>query len=327
MAQESSQTCMTCKEVNPPEYEFCGKCSAPLLRPQVQPIAQSSPQQEKYRPKTVVCPQCGNTNTYDARECLKCGLDLALIREAMTKATSVSKANVQTVESTPIEPARPLPQLPPRQTSEQIGTFVDSWRFLIRGMGGRSSEIAARFFKRLNERGITGLKLSIGKLIIQLDGGGTDSRDYCFAERDLGSSALATMAVRIAPVGTDLFVEWRQYALPSKEVDAGGMLFGIAALGVAGFSVLVGFLDLLSGHPSALFCMGVGGIAGLVGIVLVGNASTNRRGSLVGFQSQDSTAFQLTVRAALEEAIDLAGISKSLIQQMSSEPGKERRVI
>ena len=52
-----------------------------------------------------------------------------------------------------------------------------------------------------------------------------------------------------------------------------------------------------------------------------------RADSLLGFQSQDSIALQLAVRAALEEAIDLAGISKSLIQQMSTEPGKERRVI
>jgi len=33
------------------------------------------------------------------------------------------------------------------------------------------------------------------------------------------------------------------------------------------------------------------------------------------------------VLAALEEAIDLAGISKSLIQELPKEEGKERRVI
>jgi len=51
-----------------------------------------------------------------------------------------------------------------------------------------------------------------------------------------------------------------------------------------------------------------------------------RTQSLKGFQSRDSTAFQLAVRAAFEEAIDLAGISKALIQGLPKEEGEERRV-
>jgi hypothetical protein len=53
----------------------------------------------------------------------------------------------------------------------------------------------------------------------------------------------------------------------------------------------------------------------------------SRASSLKGFQSQDSIAFQLAVRAALDEAIDLAGISKALIQELPKEERKERRVI
>ncbi len=328
MAQQSSQakTCMTCKEVNPPEFKFCGKCGAPLHRPQVPPTPQSNSQQEKHNPKTLVCPQCGNTNAYEAENCLKCGLELAPIRAVLSKS-GASKPETPPTSVKPKEPAPALPELPARPTEEKVGNFVDSWRFLIRGMGDRSTEVAAHFFRQLEGRGIEGLKLSTGKLVIQLDGGKTDSRDYYFAERDLGQSALATMAIRIASVGTDLFVEWRHHTLPSKEVDVGGMLFGIVALGVAGLGILAGFADSSSGRGSPWFCMAIGGIALLIGLVSVNSASSHRRSSLVGFQVQDSTAFQLAVRAALEEAIDLAGISKALVQELPIERGKERRVI
>ena len=98
-----------------------------------------------------------------------------------------------------------MPELPQRPEKEETGHYVDSWRFLVRGMGDRAEEIAARFFKQLVERGIEGLSLSLGRIIIQLEGWKQDSRDYYFAERDLGQEALAIMAVRIAPIGTDLF--------------------------------------------------------------------------------------------------------------------------
>ena len=57
------------------------------------------------------------------------------------------------------------------------------------------------------------------------------------------------------------------------------------------------------------------------------HSSNPRKLALEGFQFQDSQTFQLSVRATLEEAIDLAGISKTLIQSVSKEDGKDRRLI
>lgn len=283
MAQQSSQTktCMTCKEVNPPSYKFCGKCGASLLDPQVQPIA-------------------------------------------------------QTARSTAKEPVPPLPQLATKPTKENLGDYVDSSQFLIRGMGNRSQEIVARFFGQLTKRGIAGLALGVGKIAIRLDSGKTDSRPYFFAERHLGSSAWATIAVRIAPVGTDLFVEWQHYTTPPLGGAFDSGLFWALAILTAVLAVIAGIvvsfpIYLIAGSSVGnsagvlvIFLVGVIGLAISAILAAMGKA---RKPSLEGFQSQDSTAFQLAVRAALEEAIDLAGISKALIQELPTEKGKERRVI
>ncbi|HID62879.1 MAG TPA: hypothetical protein EYP49_09110 [Anaerolineae bacterium] len=254
------------------------------------------------QPKTIVCPSCGNINPYTVDVCPKCGLDLGPVRELLAKTGAPEAEEVTTAPIKPKEPAPPMPELPARPEAEKIGQYVDSWRFLIRGMGDRAEEIAARFFKQLAERGIEGLKLSVGKLIIE-----DESRDYYFAERDLGEGAVATMAVRIAQMGTDLFVEWRHYLsiTPSKLGCMGWFLFILAVYFTGGIALLLPIL-----WPSKFREWFYTEPAGLK-----------------GFQPQDNTAFQLAVRAALEEAIDLAGISKALIQELPKEKREERRVI
>jgi hypothetical protein len=164
-------------------------------------------------PSTLHCPSCGNINPYGADACLKCGLNLKPVRDLLS-GRAAKPAEQEVPQPKPKSPVPPLPSLHSRPSTQEIGNYVDSLSFLIRGMGDRADEIAARFFKRLNERSITGLRLSIGKLIIPVEMGRTDSRNYYFAERDLGKDALATMALRIASVGTDLFVEWSHYTTP-----------------------------------------------------------------------------------------------------------------
>lgn len=253
------------------------------------------------QPKTITCPSCGNVNPFVADECIKCGLALGPIRDAMASSGATRPPETVATPPQPEEPAPSLPQLQSRPTRQDIGQYVDSWRFLIRGMGDRAEEIAARFFKQLEQRSIEGLTLSIGKLIIDLEDGRQDSRDYYFAERNLGEDAKAIMAVRIAPTGTDLFLEWRHYNLPPLRERKFNWFIGC-------------FLALFYVVPALIYYAWV-------------KSGKDRASTLEGFQSQDSTAFQLAVRAALEEAIDLAGISKALIQELPKDEGKERRLI
>lgn len=115
--------------------------------------------------KTITCPRCSNVNPYAEDACIKCDLPLGPIRDTMAGAGTGTPATVETPAepaspATPKEPAPPLQELPERPTEETTWTFVDSWRFLTRGMGDRAEEIAARFFKQLADRGIDGLKLA-----------------------------------------------------------------------------------------------------------------------------------------------------------------------
>lgn len=264
---------------------------------------------EMQKPPTIVCPACGNVNPYLQDNCMKCGIPLGPIREALEK-TKDTQTNHTPEPPKPIEPPPPLPELPPSTVDAKDGKFRDSHAFLIRSMGSRATEIAARFFKQLNDRKIEGLSLSMGKIVLELEDEKKDTRDYYFASRDLGEGALAIMAVRIAPTGTDLYCEWRNYTLPSwipwkpMKFSWGWFCFlFLFPLVLGGLIYLYVYLSKKDDPPQP---------------------PTKRKNDLEGFQFQESQAFQLSVRAALEEAIDLAGISKSFIQNVSKDEKPER---
>lgn len=256
-------------------------------------------------PETLVCPYCGNVNQFSQESCIKCKRNLGPIKEVMgTDMSSMQQDLNQEVKA--IEPPPLMPELPTRPQEVKNCKFIDMKAFLIRGMGGRDNEIAARLFKQLNSRNIQGLQLSIGSINIQIDQNKQDTREYYFAERDLGEGALAIMAIQISPVGTDLFIEWRNYTLPSltpKQFSIGLFILGLCFYIIPGIYYLIWWNNHKNDPP------------------------TDRKSDLEGFQYQDNQAFQLSVRAALEEAIDLAGISKSFIQEVSKEGNKDQRVI
>lgn len=279
------------------------------------------------QPETITCPSCGNVNPYMADECERCGLALGSIREALAKprAPTAHKAPpagepraegeiaTSSLLMPSISPPLPAPAIPRTrtETTGDLGYLYAGSLTLIRGMADRIGEVRRLFFERSEARGISGASYSPGQLMVE-----GQTRDYQFAERDLGSSAKATIGVRIADIGTDLYAEWRHYVLPPKEFSfplfllVGGIVFMVAC----------GLIGLIGGGIGQLSeNAGVGTIclapllavlpAALVG-VWVGNQS--RGIALKGFQTQDSDTFQLAIRAALEEAIDMTGIAKEL---------------
>ena len=287
-------------------------------------------------PQTITCPVCANVNPWSQELCLRaeCHFDLRPIKHQIMGSAPAGNPPAPPTPPQPSEPAPPLPELPERGKDEPIAKLEASRRFLIPGLGDRADEIAARFFKRVGERGIDGVKLSVGKLVINLAEERTDSRDYYFVERDLGESALATMAVRTAPNGTDLFVEWRHYTTPSWRkvtfVRGDGCVFvgfltvvSVAAAG-GGLSFATSGSQLAGqGVPFVL----VGGLVLAGCIKLLTMKTWERYFGLVGFQGQESTAFQLSIRAALAEAIDDAGIDRSLLRGLDGRGGPNEPLI
>lgn len=252
-------------------------------------------------PDTIVCPFCGNVNPFAQDNCIKCKKPLGPIRDAMGY-------KLETGDNTRNSSPPPIPELSDRpvpidkKNSEAL-KFITKDAFLIRGMGSRLGDVTAYFYKKLVDRNITEFNFSKGVISLSTEGNVEDSRPFYFAERHLGEGALSIMAVRFALSGSDLYVEWRNYALPSirqkEKFNFGKLaLWYVAGVGIGAF--VYGF-NLLT--------------------------QKDRKENLEGFQSQDNQAFQLSVRAALEEAIDLAGISKSFIQKLSNGENKDQRVI
>jgi hypothetical protein len=184
----------------------------------------------------------------------------------------------------------------------------------------------------------------VGKLVIQLEGERTDSRDYYFVERDLGDGAVATMAVRIAPNGADLFVEWRHHTIPPWRSESQGSLLGEGGCMFFGIVVIASAFALLAGLVSIVIMIGAfatgeirtnsstdrDNLVSIFGWMIVLTVAGGfilyqsvkhlrtqrqvRSSSLEGFQGQESTAFQLSIRSALEQAIHDAGIADSLLR-------------
>ena len=227
-------------------------------------------------PNTIVCPYCGNVNSFLQDFCMKCRKPLEPIRSAMQSDSRCEKQNLHESQKT-IETPPSMPDLP-RGNIKKI-KYLDRNSFLIRGVGNRDIEIAARFFKRLKEKDLKNVFLSIGELSVEVSSD-HESRSYYFVRKDLDDRTCLLMAIRIATVGPDLYVEWRNY------------FYRKPSLYQWWWWIIVPFW---------------GG--------LVYSMVRNPDDQLKGFQIQENEIFQLSVRASLEEAIDLAGISKSLIQR------------
>lgn len=304
------------------------------------------------QPTTLHCPTCGNINPYTADVCLRCGLPLTPIREAMGKAGAAAQA-VPPVEK-PRPPAPPMPALAQwLKKGRDIGSQTATHQILIREAAKHAEEIASRFFARLQQKGIQGITLSKGNLAAH-----NASHGYYFVEKDLGEDAMATMAVRIDPSGSDLVVQWRHYNLPPRRtlVETLGMtaasfvyivpflpagLLGAGAAQVAAWVIAMtkgisvyelqnswGYYQSEASLISTIFGLVVGAVVFVLTVLVIykGIKKWSRASSLRGFQGQASADFQMSIRGALEEAIDEAQLKHQILGG-TDEKGEKARVI
>ena len=248
--------------------------------------------------KTITCPSCSNINPTMVDECLKCGLDLRPIKDALAKAGIITLDS----SSSPLVLDRPKPIIPtfPEKEKEDLGKLLEGELVLIRGAGDARDDMVGYFFQRLFDHEIPNLEMSEGTLLVD-----NQQRQYYFIQKYLQKSnrflggmqgrPLATIAVTIFKSGKDLMIEWRNYIRTSANI--------------MGMVKVVGMAYVTAG-VSLLFKEG----------------RTVRDPSLRGFEDQDNSVMQLGVRAALEEAIDLCGINHNLVQNLSSK-GTTNRLI
>jgi len=88
--------------------------------------------------KTIACPSCGSTNPYTADECLKCGLALGPMREAMAGMADTSRNRREPVLTTASPNEHVSPPSAPIVTN-QLGDMVTCPR--CKGEGGHIEEV------------------------------------------------------------------------------------------------------------------------------------------------------------------------------------------
>jgi len=243
--------------------------------------------------KTITCPICSNVNPVSCNNCIKCGMDLKPIKQALVEQgllpeiEATTAANSETREKQP-EHAQERPkniEATPLMVPLQRGTFgkltfIVGGSFLIRGMSEKKPEITTRFFKRLEEKDLKNITISTGELSVDIGSHQQESREYYFVRKDIDVYTYLLMALHIVSIGPDLYIEWRNYYHKHKPYNGWWWLLIV-------YGGIIYTLYYLLSFPNIL----------------------------KGFQNQENEMFRLSVRTTLEEAVDQAGISKSLIQQ------------
>lgn len=145
------------------------------------------------------------------------------------------------------------------------------------------------------------------------------------------------MAVRIAPNGRDLFVEWRQFVTPSEAdlplvtsdtvwIDKNGNpVSGRGCVGIV--AVTTGVVTVIALGSGSVGVMLIAAVVCAACIWLFFAKKRGRRESLEGFQEQEAVAFQFSIRDALQEAIDDAGIAHSLLRGLDGPSGPNEPLI
>ncbi len=264
--------------------------------------------------QTITCPRCSNINPTIVDQCVKCGLDLSMIKGLLAGTGPLQP--IPPVEVNLRKQAPPVPILP-SIGKDDLGKYIEGRLLLIRGMASRKADMIGFFFTQLHQHSIPEIEASQGDLEID-----KKRRFYYFIQRYLEEKkkrsvlkkmftgqavigplaksddevrARATMAIAIFEAGNDLMVEWRNYVRTS--VTWAGT---VATLGAA---VATYGTSLLSKE-----------------------GRDSRDASTLGFQDQDNLVLQLGVRAALEEAVDQCQISHNIIQSIGGRSNDQRLI-
>jgi hypothetical protein len=185
----------------------------------------------------------------------------------------------------------------------KVGDYQGGWRALVDGMADKTADVRIRFLQALKEHNAPDVVHASVKAIERVTGESAQTRDYFVVERSYKNGGKCTLAVRIAPYGKDLYVEWLRYEL-----------------GVLNWP-LIGTVGCLG----TIVTFGIGLIV-FIPLYLWAVAQGNLRRDLTHFERQDSFALGAVVDSSLRQAIDQAGIEKSLVHEISESQAGSRGI-
>lgn len=155
-----------------------------------------------------VCLHCGARYPQEAKFCALCGNSLS------SNAPTPQISNSNSMNTTPIT-SQNIQQLPLHSPEIDLGQDILSKFISIPNKINLTARIQQQF---INDIKPLNLFISNGVLKNQVISGYNLPNDFIFIEKPFPKEALSTIAVRIAPQGNNLFIEWRQFVRGKRKM-------------------------------------------------------------------------------------------------------------
>ncbi len=196
------------------------------------------------------------------------------------------------------------------------GVQVDAWGAFVPDRGKLIDKLRSGVVKEVEKRGLKNLEITTGEMAISGSMLGSlvgEKREYTFFQQKLGTTANATVALRIAPRGTeDLELSWRLLeSNPAMSLflglsqttlvwlGASFALFGLILFPLGGFIMLALGLWMLG--------MGLGWWKG-----------TSNKSRLTSDQMLDARVLAQTVDYCLMKQLEKLGVSASELKVLEA---------
>jgi hypothetical protein len=285
---------------------------------------------------SISCPTCG-ASVPQRKFCAECGSNLPEVPTVSQREPRPSAGIADYGAALAKVPGRTR-KVPACRNCGELGWERAKREFIVPTAGNRSEELAARFVQRIEERGIPGLEITRAAVDI------ATGLHICVTKR-LKCREEASMLVQFQQQGTDAILGWRHYELPGNGVDSylhsnlsgklmialdhlrdlilyaisfgsGGFLATLILMGILGGTKLIS--ESAKEHFLLILISGIA-ISILFGAIFWFFHSFSMRDDdyLFSMSQSESSSLKLSVRAALDEAIDDANLS-GLVQEIGS---------
>jgi hypothetical protein len=188
------------------------------------------------------------------------------------------------------------------------GVQVDAWGAFVPGRGKLIEDLREGVVKEVEKRGLPNLEITSGEMAIaggMLGGLVGEKREYTFFKQKLGTSANTTLALRIAPRGTeDMEISWRLLeSNPAMSIAMGLSQTTLIYLG--GTLALTGLLMIPFGMGLCVLPFGIW----MMGLGLGWWKVASNKSRLTSDQMLDARVLAQTVDYCLMTQLEKLGVS------------------
>lgn len=189
------------------------------------------------------------------------------------------------------------------------GVQVDAWGAFVPNQGKVTEKIRTGVIKEVENRGLTNLTITTGEMAISNNMIGSlvgEKREYTFFQQKFGTSANATLALRIALRGAeDLEISWR--LLESN--PAISLFLGLSQTTLIWLGASFGLFGLILLPVGGIIMVGLG--VWMLGMGLGWWRGTANKSRLTSDQMLDARILAQTIDYCLMKQLEKLGVSAS----------------